>query len=191
MLYYTHLGCFNIKGAEMRRQVTIFIYFLSAVAILLHGCTYQRTERRIIRANTYFEEGDYEDAITYYTKALKVNPQDAIAYNNRGLAWGKKGDYDNSIADFTKAVEINPQYADAYKNRGLAYYDKGDYDSAIGNYTKAVEINPKDAFSYNNRGIAYYDKGDYDRTCSDFQKSCEMGYCKGLDWARKEGVCNQ
>jgi len=71
----------------MRRQFTVFIYFLSATAILLHGCTYQRTERNMIRANTYFEEGDYEDAITKYTKALKVNPQDAIAYNNRGLAY--------------------------------------------------------------------------------------------------------
>jgi len=181
----------------MRRPITVFVYFLPAAAILLHSCTYQGpvkeiiTEKRIIRANTYMQGGNYEDAITDYTKALKVNPRDAIAYNNRGLAWGKKGDYDNAIADFTKALEINPQYSDAYKNRGIAYYDKGDYDSAIGNYTKAVEINPKDAFSYNNRGIAYYDRGDYDRTCSDFKKSCELGYCKGLNWVIKEGVCNQ
>jgi len=62
----------------MRRQITAFIYFLSAAAILLHSCTYQRTERRIIRADNFFEEGDYEDAITNYTKAIKINPQDAI-----------------------------------------------------------------------------------------------------------------
>jgi len=103
------------------------------------------------------QEGNYEDAITYYTKTLKINPKDAIAYNNRGLAWGKKGDLDNAIADFTKAVEVDPQFADAYKNRGSAYYDKGDYG----------------------------------RTCSDLQKSCELGYCKGLDWARKEGICTK
>jgi len=147
----------------MRRLLTVFIYFLPAAAILLHGCTFQEpvkeiiTEKSIARANTYMQEGNYEDAITYYTKALKVNPKDAIAYNNRGIAWGKKGDYDNAIADFTKAVEIDPQFADAYKNRGSAYYDQGDYD----------------------------------RTCSDFQKSCELGYCKGLDWAIKEGICNK
>ena len=147
----------------MRRLLTVFIYFLPAAAILLHGCTFQGpvkeiiTEKSIARANTYMQEGNYEDAITYYTKALKVNPKDANAYNNRGIAWGKKGDYDNAIADFTKAVEIDPQFADAYKNRGSAYYDQGDYD----------------------------------RTCSDFQKSCELGYCKGLDWAIKEGICNK
>ncbi len=147
----------------MRTLITVLIYFLPAAAILLNGCTFQGpvkeiiTEKRIARANTYMQEGNYEDAITYYTKALKVNPKDAIAYNNRGLAWGKKGDYDNAIADFTKAVEIDPQFADAYKNRG----------------------------------IAYYDKGDYDRTCSDFQKSCDLGYCKRLDWALKEGICNK
>ena len=109
------------------------------------------------RANTYMQEGNYEDAINYYSKVLRINPKDAIAYNNRGLARGKKGDYDNAIADFTKAVEIDPQFAEAYKNRGMAYYDKGDYA----------------------------------RTCSDFQKSCELGYCKGLDWARNKGICNK
>ena len=147
----------------MRRLITVFIYCLPAAAILLNGCTFQGpvkeiiTEKRIARANTYMQGGNYEDAITYYTKALKVNPKDAIAYNNRGLAWGKKGDYDNAISDYTKAVEIDSQFADAYKNRGSAYYDKGDYD----------------------------------HTCSDFQKSCELGYCKGLEWARKEGICNK
>jgi tetratricopeptide (TPR) repeat protein len=225
------LGCLNIKGAEMRRLINVFIYFLPAVAILLHGCTYQGpvkeiiTDRRISRADTDMEGSNYDDAITNYTKALKINPRNAIAYNNRGLAWGKKGDYDNAIADFSKAVEINPQYtdaynnrgiayyekrkydsaiadfttaveinpqyADAYKNRGIAYYDKGDYDSAIRNYNKAVEINPQYADAYTNRGIAYYEKKDYDRTCSDFQKSCELGNCKGLNWARKEGICKQ
>lgn len=147
----------------MKKLHTIFICFLLAVAILLQGCTFQGpvkeiiTEKSIARANTYMQEGNYEDAITYYTRALKVNPKDSIAYNNRGLAWWKKGDYDNAIADFTKAVEIDLKFADAYKNRGNAYYDKGDYD----------------------------------RTCSDFQKSCELGFCKRLNWAIKEGICNK
>jgi tetratricopeptide (TPR) repeat protein len=159
----TFLECYKLKGAEMKKLHTIFICFLLAVAILLQGCTFQGpvkeiiTEKSIARANTYMQEGNYEDAITYYTRALKVNPKDSIAYNNRGLAWWKKGDYDNAIADFTKAVEIDLKFADAYKNRGNAYYDKGDYD----------------------------------RTCSDFQKSCELGFCKRLNWAIKEGICNK
>ena len=146
----------------MSKIRTIFICFLLAAATLLQCCTFQGpvkeviTDKWIARANTYMQQGNYEDAITYYTKVLKVNPKDAISYNNRGLAWGKKGDYDNAIADFTKAVEIDPQFADAYKNRG----------------------------------IVYYNKGDYNRTCSDFQKSCELGYCKDLNRARKEGICS-
>jgi tetratricopeptide (TPR) repeat protein len=181
----------------MRRLIAVFIYFLPVTAIVFHGCTYQGpvkkivTEKRIIRANTYMQEGKYKDAVADYTKALQVNPLDATAYNNRGLAWERKGNYDKAIADFTKAVEINPQYADAYKSRGVAYYDKGDYDSAIADYSKAVEINPRDASAYNNRGVAWYGKEDYGRTCSDFQISCGLGNCKGLDWARKEGLCNQ
>jgi hypothetical protein len=56
----------NIKGAEMRRPITVF------VAIFLHACTYQGpvkeiiTEKRTIRANTYMQGGNYEDAIANF-----------------------------------------------------------------------------------------------------------------------------
>ena len=80
----------------MNKIRTIFICFLLAGATLLQCCTFQGpvkeviTEKWIARANTYMQEGNYEDAITYYTKVLKINPKDAIAYNNRGLAWREK-----------------------------------------------------------------------------------------------------
>lgn len=41
---------------------------------------------------TCHNEGNYQGAIDYYTKALELNPRHAIAYNNRGVAYYRKGD---------------------------------------------------------------------------------------------------
>ena len=72
--------------------------------------------------------GNYQGAITYYTKALEINPQGAsVPYNYRGDAKHKLKDYQGATADYTKAIEIDPQYASAYSNRGIAKAYLKDY----------------------------------------------------------------
>ena len=134
-----------------------------------------------LSAEDWFEKGysfqisnQYDKAIMAYTRALDINPRDAGAYNNRGLAWGKKGKHNRAIADYNKALEINPRDAKAYKNRGAAWYKKGDYDRAIADYNKTLEINPRDAEAYYNRGIAWYKKGDLLQALADARKSLSL-----------------
>ena len=67
-----------------------------------------------------------------------MNPEDFIAYNNRGLAYANKGEFNAAIQDYDKAIELNPQSADAYINRGNAYDEKGEFDTAIQDYNKAI-----------------------------------------------------
>jgi tetratricopeptide (TPR) repeat protein len=54
------------------------------------------------------DKGKYDEAIADYTKAISLDPNDATAYTNRGLAYESKGEVDRAIADYTKAIEINP-----------------------------------------------------------------------------------
>ncbi len=126
------------------------------------------------RGNNYFKRGQYDEAISDYTKALEIDPKFTEAYHNRGTAYGKKGRYDEAISDFTKALEINPRFAEAYRSRGSAYDDKGQYDEAISDYNKALEMNPGDGLAYYNRGIAYAHKGQYDEAISDYIKVLEI-----------------
>jgi Flp pilus assembly protein TadD len=41
-------------------------------------------------------------------RAIKLNPEDAIAYGDRALAWIKWGDYDQAIADRNEAIKLAP-----------------------------------------------------------------------------------
>jgi tetratricopeptide (TPR) repeat protein len=90
------------------------------------------------------DTGKYDDAIADYTKAIALDPNVALAYTNRGLAYYRKGEYERAIADHSKAIAIDPNHANAYYNRGVAYEQKGDKDQAIADYDKVLEINPSD-----------------------------------------------
>jgi tetratricopeptide (TPR) repeat protein len=81
-------------------------------------------------------------AIADYDEAIRNNPQDAEAHNNRGLAHAATGNLDRALADYGRAIEINPDYAEAYNNRGLAYYRKGALAEALDDLTRAETLLP-------------------------------------------------
>jgi tetratricopeptide (TPR) repeat protein len=58
--------------------------------------------------------GQYDKAISDYTKAIELNPKHADTYYSRGLAYNKMGQYDKAISDYTKAIELNPKHAGAH-----------------------------------------------------------------------------
>jgi tetratricopeptide (TPR) repeat protein len=122
----------------------------------------------------YLEKGQYDRAVSQFSKAVKVDPGYVDAYYNRGLAYYSKGEYDRAISDYTRAIELFPQDFDAYFNRGLAHYGKGEYDRAISDYTQVIAINPADTQAYNNRGFLYYYKGEYDIAISDYTKAVDI-----------------
>ncbi len=98
--------------------------------------------------------GDYGPAISDYSKSIRLKPDDADAYCDRGLAYSDKGDQDHAIADYDQAIRLKPDHAFAYNNRGNAYYRKGDYERAISDYDQALRIDPKHKLAADNKTLA-------------------------------------
>jgi len=94
-------------------------------------------------------KGQYDQAISYYDKALDTNPGYAEAFRKRGSAYSRKGQYDQAISDYSKAIEISPKFTVAYSNRAIAFREKRQYDQAISDYNKVLEITPEDAAAHN------------------------------------------
>ena len=116
----------------------------------------------------------YNNAITHYAEAIKLNPELAEAYNNRGNAYNEKGEVDAAIQNYNKAIDLDPELAEAYNNRGNAYKDKNDFDKAIQDYNKAIDLNPENDEVYNNRGVVYYKKDEVDKAIQDYNKAIDL-----------------
>ncbi|MBN2018922.1 MAG: tetratricopeptide repeat protein [Sedimentisphaerales bacterium] len=96
-----------------------------------------------LRGNYYSKKGDYDIAISDYTRAIVINPKNADIYHcNRGLAYSHQGEYSEAISDFCRAIEIHPKDAEYYYNRGNIRVKKGEYEGARLDYLKAIEISP-------------------------------------------------
>ena len=131
------------------------------------------------------EQGDHEEAIRCYEKALesykKVLPSDnqsmANCYNNIGSVYESMGEYAKALEFYEKGLAINEKTAPSghesfdifYNNIGSVYSNMGDFSKAMLFYKKGLEIrekvllpnDPKLASSYNNIGRLHQDMGDY------------------------------
>ncbi len=64
--------------------------------------------------------GQYFAAIVDFDTAIRLKPDYAIAYNNRGAVKYHLGQHSAAIADYDTAIRLKPGYAIAYNNRGIA-----------------------------------------------------------------------
>ena len=75
-----------------------------------------------------------------YGKALEMNPEDAICYNNRGLIFHETGDLDKALENYSKAISIDSSNPSFYENRALVYLAKNDNIDATEDYKKALGL---------------------------------------------------
>ena len=139
-----------------------------------------------------WKDGKYKNpqkAVAYLKHVVDKNPNNAVPYNNRGVAYLDLNQFQQALKDFNKAIAINKAYAMAYNNRGSTHYAMENYQVALADYEQSIRLNPKHAHTYFNRGLAYYQLKKTDLACKDFEKACEMGDCDGTNWARREGLC--
>jgi len=106
------------------------------------------------------QTGHAED-IQAFDEAIKLDPDDAGAWFNKGNALSDQGRYDEAIEAFDEAIRLDPENAGAWFNKGKALGDQGRYDEAIQAYDEAIRIDPKLAIAWNNKGLALYEMGEY------------------------------
>ncbi|MBM4432468.1 MAG: tetratricopeptide repeat protein [Chloroflexi bacterium] len=85
-----------------------------------HGTTTRDSsaEESYNRGCELLDEGEYDEAIDEFTKAIELDPAYADAYSNRGWAYAITEQYDRAIADYNRAIELDPQNASVYVYRG-------------------------------------------------------------------------
>ena len=134
------------------------------------------SNQKIETGNKFYFNGNYNAAISDYSQAIELNPQNAIAYRNRGTAYANLKEYSRASNDFSKVIELEPNNYAAYIGRGASYIYLQKYNSAIKDLTRAIEINPNDSLAYYNRGICYQAINNVERAQADFNKARSLGY---------------
>jgi len=126
-----------MKGSKKRNKWVTAIAVIFSVVALYFAFGISRGTYYNNLGTARMDEGEYDQAILCFDKAIKVRRKFPKAYCNRGTAYSEKGKYDKAISDFNKATELNPEFADAYYSRAVACYHIKKYDNAWADVHKA------------------------------------------------------
>ena len=125
------------------------------------------------------EGGKVEKALNAYDTAIRLQPDYAAVYNNRGNIKNELGSRDAALDDYNEAICLNPNFAEAYYNRGVQKIISEEFDSAIVDFTEAIRLNSDYTEAYAHRGVAKAELGNINEARSDFQTALVLAEQQG------------
>ena len=101
---------------------------------------YDSSKGQNVSMKTAQAEGDFAEAI-------KLAPQNAYIYFDRGNMFAEGKNYERAIADYSRALRIDSRLAEAYYNRAIVYYRTGKLQEALKDLSIAGELGLYDAYA--------------------------------------------
>lgn len=141
------------------------------------------------KATDLYEQKKYAEAIVYYTKAIKADPNYAEAMLWRAHSYYASQKYAEAILDYNKSISLNPGEAQAYYYRGLCKYNLQRNAEAISDFSLTIKYDPNYTNAYYWRGYCYYVQQKYFAALEDYNKTIEISpdysevyYFRGLNY---------
>jgi protein O-GlcNAc transferase len=106
----------------------------------------------VLLAEIAAKNGDPEQAIELYARAIDLDPQFAPAYYKRGNLLKDRNQMEAALASYERAIALDSGYANAYCNRGVVMERLNRLEEARDSYDQAIILNPSDALACYNRG---------------------------------------
>lgn len=166
------------------------------IAVVVLGIVWQQYKRAraveqsasfVESGDKSFENGDYAEAIDFYSRATTAKPDFANAYVLRGNVYLRQQQFDDAARDYEDAITHDGNLAEAYNGRGLVALKRtmeanqnsnADLntvlDAAIKDFNRALSLKNDYAEAYLNRASAYRRQQNTDRALADLTLVLEI-----------------
>ena len=98
---------------------------------------------RLQLANLYFDAERYDDAIKWYSEAVKLLPNDVNVSTDLGVCYYYTNQPDKALEQFDHSLKLDPKHAKTLLNVGIVKaFGKQDLDGAYQAWQQVLQIAP-------------------------------------------------
>lgn len=136
--------------------------------------------------NTFFDAGDYQQAIEAYYKRINENPDDDMAWYLMGCAYRAMGNPYESVEAWEEAFSIVRREANleelesgsdsalAWAERGDIEYDQENWMAAIDSYRNALSLDLNQPAIWFRKGCSHYEIGEFEEALATFREAVKL-----------------
>jgi len=164
--------------------ICVLVMILAASSLLIAGrysppgneplVSGQAVEALIKQGDNFFNQGQYDEAIAAFTRAIEWNSKNGVAFRKRGQAKFQMKDYEGALVDAGKAILLDPMDYLSYDLQAKGRFELRRYDESLEDCETAISINDKFADAYINRARIKQVKEDLDGALKDVKKALEI-----------------
>jgi len=88
--------------------------------------------------------GNLEEALSLYQKAVQLDPQFIVAYNDMGILYEAKGLPKEAEKSYLRAIELEPGYLSSYSNLAMLYESQREFEKAASYWQKRIDLGAAD-----------------------------------------------
>jgi len=94
-------------------------------------------------ANLYFDAERYDDAIKWYSEAVKLSPDDVNVSTDLGVCYYYTNQPDKALEQFARSLKLDPKHTKTLLNIGIVKaFGKQDLDGATEAWQQVIQIAP-------------------------------------------------
>ncbi len=93
------------------------------------------------------------EAMSYFDKAIDLDPLNFLAWSNKGLILKKLNRKEDAIACYDKALEINSEFPNAWFNKGILLGTIGKVEEAISCLDEVLRLKPDNKLAQRDKEI--------------------------------------
>jgi tetratricopeptide (TPR) repeat protein len=133
---------------------------------------------------------DWHEAVDDFGQAIKLNPNNAYAYLNRGNILIGLDDLQQGITDLDQGIRLSPDLCKAYLDRACAHTTLGHPQEALADLDKAIRLGyapdkTTDGEFYFARGNARFDLNDWEGAMTDYSQVIKLDPMSPLGWFKR------
>jgi Zn-dependent membrane protease YugP/tetratricopeptide (TPR) repeat protein len=149
-----------------------------------------REARAVLRNNagsSLHANGQFDDAIAEYSRALELNPDLTVAWFNRGLCSLAAGRLEGAASDFNAAVRLAPHFLDAVAARGEIRLLLGQHVLGLADLEAVLKQNPIQSRALTGLADYWQRRGDFERAIGVWSDALEAAPEKS-EYYRNRGL---
>jgi tetratricopeptide (TPR) repeat protein len=114
-------------------------------------------------ARTLYDDGKYDDAISYLRALLAKDPKNPVYWGQLGSAYAQMNNFKESVNALKQAIKLDPKNVKAMYNLSIVYSENGSHKEAQKVIQDALKLNPKNPMLQASLGNVLIDEEKYDK----------------------------